>query len=300
MTAPRRRLIAAEIGAQFQVSLRRVSRALGLARSGLRDTPVRSDEQAALARRIEELAVRHTRYGYRRIWDRLNREGWSVNKNAVRRLWRQSGLKLAGPRAIFKPRRFHGQDQNACHLRPSRGKDDVWTWDFSFDRTSDGRSLKWLSLIDEYTRECLALDPRRRMTAENIRAILAEVAEKRGGLPHRIRSDNGTEFAAHAVKSWLEEMGSGTLYAAPGSPWQNGFAESFHSGRRDEFLNREEFESESQARALGSLWKEESNTERPHSSLGDQTPGEFSAMCPRYVPTEEVKFDPPTTEPPNR
>ena len=300
MTASRRRLIATEIGAQFQLSQRRVARALGLARSGLRYAPVRSDEQAALARRIEELAAKHPRFGYRRIWDRLNREGWSVNKKAVRRLWRQSGLKLAGPRANPKPRRFHGQDQNACHLRPSRGKDDVWTWDFIFDRTSDGRSLKWLSLIDEYTRECLALEPRRRMTAEDIREILAEVAEKRGGLPHRIRSDNGPEFAAHAVESWLEEMGSGTLYVAPGSPWQNGFAESFHSRLRDEFLNREEFESESQARALGALWKEEYNTERPHSSLNYQTPAEFSATCPRYVPTEEEKSDPPTTEPTNR
>ena len=120
--------------------------------------PVLRDEQAALARRIEELAGAHPRYGYRRIWALLDREGWSVNKKAVRRIWRQSGLKLAQPQAVPKPRRPHGQDRNACHLRPSRGKDDVWTWDFIFDRTSDGRSLKWLSLVDEYTRECLALE----------------------------------------------------------------------------------------------------------------------------------------------
>jgi putative transposase len=300
MTASRRRLIVAEIGSQFQASQRRVARTLGVARSSLRYVPIRSDEQAALMRRIEELAVKYPRFGYRRIWDRLDREGWSVNKKAVRRLWRQSGLKLVGPRAKPKLRRSHGQDQNACNLRPSRGRDDVWTWDFIFDRTSDGRSLKWLSLLDEYTRECLALEPRRSMTAQDVREILAGVAAKRGGPPHRIRSDNGPEFAADAVRSWLEEMGSGALYVAPGSPWQNGFAESFHSRLRDEFLEREEFENEPQARELGALWREEYNTDRPHSSLGYQTPAEFAAGCPRYMPTEEDTTEPPTTEPTNR
>ena len=127
MTAPRRRLIATELCDHFNVSQRRVCRTLDLPRSGLRYTPLRSDLKAALARRTEELAAKHPRFGYRRIWALLNREGWSVNKKAVRRIWRQSGLKLAGPRAKPKPRRSHGQDANACHLRPSRGKDDVWT-----------------------------------------------------------------------------------------------------------------------------------------------------------------------------
>ena len=296
MTATRRRLIASELGDQFKVSQRRVSRALGLARSGLRYAPIRCDHQAALARRIEELAAKHPRFGYRRIWAVLNREGWSVNKKAVRRIWRQSGLKLVGPRADPKPRRSHGQDANACHLRPSRGKDDVWTWDFTFDRTADGRSLKWLTLIDEYTRECLALEARRGMTAEEIRVILAGVAEKRGGPPHRVRSDNGPEFVAVVVRSWLEETGSGGLPVAPGSPWQNGYAESFNGKFRDEFLEREEFESEPQARALGALWKEEYNTERPHSSLDYMTPSEFAARCERYVPIDNDSQDVPPNE----
>src|SRR6516162_10518991 len=157
MTAARRRLIANELCEEFHVSQRRVSQALDLARSSLRYAPVVRDEQAALARRIEELAGAHPRFGYRRIWALLDREGWTVNKKAVRRLDRELGLKVAQPRADPKPRREHGQDQNACQLRPSRGKDDVWTWDFIFDRTSDGRSLKFLSIVDEYTRECLAL-----------------------------------------------------------------------------------------------------------------------------------------------
>jgi putative transposase len=211
MTSARRRLIASEFCDRFGVSQRRASRALGLARSGLRYTSATSDERVALARRIEDLAGKHPRYGYRRIWALLDREGWSVNKKTVRRHWRALGLKLARRPANPKPRRPHGQDANACHLRPSRGKDDVWTWDFIFDRTGDGRSLKWLSLVDEYTRECLALEARRGMTAEEIRVILAGVAAERGGPPHRVRSDNGPEFAADAIRSWLEETGSGTL-----------------------------------------------------------------------------------------
>jgi len=299
MTAARRRLIAAEVCDRFRVSQRRASRALDLARSSLRYAPVVSDERSALARRIEVLSGLHPRFGYRRIWVMLDREGWSVNKKTVRRHWRQLGLKLAGFRAKPRPRRPHGQDANACHLRPSRGKDDVWTWDFLFDRTSDGRSIKWLSLIDEYTRECLALEARRGMVAEEIQVILADVAARRGGPPHRIRSDNGPEFAAEAVRSWLEATGSGALYVAPASPWQNGYAESFHSKLRDEFLNLEDFESQAQAQALGTLWKEEYNTERPHSSLAYQTPSEYAARFERYVPIDEIPSEPRPGEHPN-
>ncbi len=138
------------------------------------------------------------------------------------------------------------------------------------------------------------------MTAEEIRVILAEVAARRGGPPHRIRSDNGPEFAAEVVRGWLERAGSGALYVAPASPWQNGYAESFHSRLRDEFLDREEFESEPQARALGTLWKGEYNTERSHSSLGYQTPAEFAATCLRYVPIEEALNVPLPTEQPHQ
>ncbi len=294
MTAARRRLIADQVRDRFGVSQRRVSRVLDLARSSIRYAPVVSDERSALARRIEALSGIHPRFGYRRIWVMLDREGWSVNKKTVRRHWCRLGLKLAGKPAKTKSRRPHGQDANACHLRPSRGKDDVWTWDFIFDRTGDGRSLKWLSLIDEYTRECLALEARRGMTAEEIRVVLAEVAVRRGGPPHRIRSDNGPEFAAEAVRSWLESTGSAALYVAPGSPWQNGYAESFHSKLRDEFLNLEDFESAAQAQALGTLWRGEYNTERPHSSLAYQTPAEYAAQFERYVPIDE---SPPVTPP---
>ena len=275
-----------------------MSRALGLARSNLRYTPIVGDEQAALARRIEELAGLHPRYGYRRIWAFLNREGWSVNKKTVRRHWRQLGLKLAGPQANPRPRRPHGQDANACHLRPSRGQRrrlDMGLYLRSYQRWPE---LKWLSLVDEYTRECLALEVRRGMTAEEIQVILAEVAANVVE-DHRIGSAATTARSSRptAVRSWLEATGSGALYVAPASPWQNGYAESFHSKFRDEFLDREEFESQVQAQALGALWKEEYNTERPHSSLDYQTPAEYAATCVRYVPIEETPTEPPNEQP---
>jgi putative transposase len=295
MTAVRRRILVAELCEVFDVSQRRACRALALDRSGLRHAPRHRHEAVALARRIEELAGEHPRYGYRRIWALLRRAGWSANKKAVHRVWKQAGLKLAGPRAIPRPRRSHGQDVNGCHPRPSRGKGDVWTWDFRFDRTSDGRSLKWLSLVDQFTRECLSLAARPGMTAEEIREILAEVVAWRGAPPRRLRSDNGPEFAAEAVRSYLEASGSETLHVAPGSPWQNGFAESFHSRLRDEFLELEEFESVPQARALAALWKEDYNTQRPHSSLDYLTPAEFSAACERYVPIDQDHDDPTNT-----
>src|SRR5436305_1899237 len=153
--------------------------------------------------------------------------------------------------------------------------------------------------VDECTRECLALEARRGMTAEEIQVILVGVAAQRGGPPHRVRSDNGPEFAATVVRSWLEGTGSGALYVAPASPWQNGYAESFHSKLRDEFLDLEEFEDEPQARALGALWREEYNTERPHSSLGYRTPAEYAATCVRYVPIEENPIEPLPTEQPH-
>ena len=160
MTAPRRRLIANDLCEQFDVSQRRVCPGAGPGpfQPPLRAGPSRGRGGVGSTHRGTGRA--HPRFGYRRIWALLDREGWTVNKKAVRRLDRELGLKVAQPRANPKPRRAHGQDQNACHLRPSRGKDDVWTWDFIFGRTSDGRSLKWLSVVDEYTRECLALEAR--------------------------------------------------------------------------------------------------------------------------------------------
>lgn len=278
MTSARSRQIVVEVRENFSVSERRACRALGLPRSSQRYQPKRRALRDALTQRIEELAAAHPRFGYRRIWALLLREGWTVNLKAVHRLWRASGLSLSHRGATRRAGASHGQDDNGCHVRPSEGINDVWAWDIVFDRTDDGRSLKWLTLIDEHTRECLALEARRQMRGEDVRGVLSSVVERRG-IPGRIRSDNGPEFVAEVVRAWVVASGFETLYIAPGKPWQNGYAEAFHSRLRDEFLERESFENVSQAQGAADLWRVEYNTQRPHSSLDYKTPEEYATQC---------------------
>ena len=227
--------------------------------------------------RMLELVRRHPRYGYRRIWALLRREGWRVNRKRVHRLWRQQGLKV--PRRQRKKRRL-GSSANSCVRRPAEHKDHVWAWDFLHDRTSDGRALKWFTLVDEYTRECLALEVDRGMTAKAVSAVLAGAVRGRGA-PAHIRSDNGPEFIARVIRGWMAKAGLETLYIEPGAPWENGYAESFNGKVRDELLNAEEFASLLEARVLAREWKQAYNHERPHSSLGYRTPAEFGALCAR-------------------
>jgi putative transposase len=222
-----------------------------------------------------ELVREHPRYGYRHIWAMLRREGWRVNRKRVYRLWRAEGLRV--PRKQRK-RRYLGHSANGCARHQAEHKDHVWAWDFIHDRTHEGRPLKWLSIVDEYTRECLALEVARGITAQRVIDVLAELFAVRGA-PRHIRSDNGPEFLAQAVRSWLERAAIGPLYIEPGSPWENGYAESFHSRLRDELLAREEFANLADARALGTAWRLEYNHRRPHSSLGYRTPAEFAAGC---------------------
>ena len=277
MTAAQRRQSVRQLQQTFGVSQRRACRVLGQPRSTQRQTPKTSQEEERLVRRMLELVRQHPRWGYRRITVLLGREGWRVNRKRVYRLWRQQGLKV--PRKQRKKRRL-GHSGNSCVRRPAQHKDHVWTWDFLHDRTSDGRPLKWLTLIDEYTRECLALEVDRGMTAEAVQAVLAAVVQQRGA-PVHIRSDNGSEFIACAIRSWMATMGLDTLYIAPGAPWENGYAESFDSKVRDELLNAEEFESVLEAKVLAKEWRHEYDHVRPHSSLGYRTPAEFGEMCPR-------------------
>src|SRR5262249_53487940 len=205
----------------------------------------------------------------------LRREGWRINRKRVHRVWRQQGLRV--PQKARKKRRL-GHSGNSCvRLRPEH-KDQVWTWDFVFDRTSNGRALKWFSLVDEYTRECLALEVNRRMTSREIIDVLSDLLAVRG-VPGHIRSDNGPEFIAQAIRRWLERTGVKTLYVEPGAPWENGYAESFQSRLRDELLNVEEFATVAEAQTLAASWRAEYNHRRPHSSLGYQTPAEFAAKC---------------------
>jgi len=260
---------------QTKVSQRRACRTLAQARSSQRYRPRRQRDEERLVRRILELVRQRPRFGYRRITALLRREGWRVNRKRVYRLWRREGLKV--PQKARKKRRL-GSSVNGIVRRRTTGPNDVWAWDFIFDRTRNGRPLKWLSLVDEWTRECLALEVERGMTAEAVIDLVVELFAVRG-VPQHLRSDNGPEFIAKALRRHLERVGAKTLYIEPGSPWENGYAESFHSRLRDELLAREEFATLAEAKTLAEEWRLDYNHRRPHSALGYRTPAEFAAGC---------------------
>jgi transposase InsO family protein len=233
-----------------------------------------------LVQRILELVAEHPRYGYRFITVLLKREGWQVNRKRVYRLWQEEGLQV--PQKQRKKRRL-GSAEGGCVRHRAEHKDHVWAWDFIFDRTERGRSIKWLSIIDEYTRECLALEVDRQMKSHDVLDVLRDLFVIRG-VPRCIRSDNGPEFIAEAIRTFLEKAQVQTLYIEPGSPWQNGYAESFHSRLRSELLDCEVFESVREAQSLAASWRSQYNHHRPHSSLGYLTPAEFAAGCAASAP----------------
>jgi len=255
------------------VSERRACQVLGQSRSTQRYAPQEDEEEQRLVTRMLELVREHPRYGYRFITVLLRREGWSVNRKRVYRLWRQEGLQV--PKKQRKKRRL-GTAAGGCVRRRAEHKDHVWAWDFIFDRTENGRSIKWLSIVDEYTRECLALEVNRRMTSDGVLDVLRDLFVIRG-VPQCIRSDNGPEFIARAIGRFLAATGVETLYIEPGAPWQNGYAESFHSRLRSELLDAEVFENVGAAQSLAASWRSDYNHHRPHSSLGYRTPAEFAA-----------------------
>jgi len=261
-------------------------------RSTQRYEPQPRGDEAALVKRMLQLVKERPRFGYRRVGPLLRAEGWRASDTRVYRLWRREGLKV--PRKRRKRRRL-GNSLNACHLRKAERKDHVWCWDFVFDRTTSGSQLKWLSIVDEYTRECLALKVDRSITSEDVIDTLAELFAMRAA-PRHIRSDNGPEFIATAIRKWLRGVGLETLYIEPGSPWENGYAESFHSRVRDEFLATEEFESLMAARRLTQSWREDYNHHRPHSSLGYVAPADFATRC--AASTSETTSATPQPSPP--
>jgi transposase InsO family protein len=260
----------------FNVSQRRACRVLDQPRATQRLRPRERPGEKRLVQRMLELVGLHPRFGYRRVWALLRAEGWRVNRKRVYRLWRQQGLKV--PRRKRKKRRL-GHKENGCCRRRALARNHVWAWDFIHDRTADGRPLKWLTVVDEYTRECVALEVARSMRASRVIEILAERVRERGA-PLHVRSDNGPEFIAAAIRRWLAEAGVDALYIEPGAPWENGYAESFNSKLRDELLDREEFGSPLEARVLSASWREDYDQRRPHSSLGYQTPAAFARSCP--------------------
>lgn len=273
MSPAARRAAVEHLQARFAVSERRACAVLDQPRSTQRYAGQPPDDEARLVARMLELVRERPRFGYRRIAVLLQQEGWGVNVKRVYRLWRREGLKV--PKKTRK-RRGKGTSANACHVRRAEHKDHVWTWDFVFDRTTSGTTLKWLSIVDEFTRECLMLKVSRSITSEDVIDTLAELFAMRG-VPGCVRSDNGPEFIATAIERWFEKTGVQSLYIAPGAPWENGYAESFHSRLRDEFLNMHAFADLREARALTNAWQDDYNHHRPHSSLGYQTPASFAA-----------------------
>lgn len=250
------------------MSERRVCLVLEQPRSTQRQEPVHYDGEAILREQIIKLALEYGRYGYRRITALLRNDGWRVNHKRVERIWRQEGLKV--PQKQPKRKRLWLNDGSCIRLRPTH-RNHVWTYDFVSDRTRNGRPLRMLTLLDEYTRESLAIKVDRALKAYDVVEQLAELFVIRG-TPDFIRSDNGSEFTSDVVRGWLQRLGVKTLFIEPGSPWENGYIESFNGKLRDELLNGEIFDTVIEARIIIERWRMQYNTKRPHSSLGYRPP----------------------------
>lgn len=253
---------------QERVSERRVCRVLGQGRSTQRREPCVPKDEPRLVKRMLELATQYGRYGYRRITALLHEEGFVVNHKRVERLWRREGLKV--PQKQPKRGRLWLNEGSCIRLRPAY-RDHVWSYDFVQARTREGRPFRLLTILDEYTRECLSIDVARRLNSEDVLERLTELFVTRG-IPGHLRSDNGPEFTATRVRQWLDLIGVKTLFIEPGSPWENGYLESFNGKLRDELLNGELFDTLQEAQVLVEQWRRHYNTQRPHSSLSYRPP----------------------------
>ena len=260
----------------LDVSERHACRVVGQARSTQRHAAKIADDEAALTASIIRLAQEFGRYGYRRITHLLKAEGWNVNHKRVERIWRREGLKV--PQKQPKRGRLWLNDGSCIRLRPC-WRNHVWSYDFVATRTHDGRAVRLLTVIDEFTRECLAILVERRLGSDDVLFLLTDLFVERGP-PDHIRSDNGAEFTALAVREWLGRLGVKTLFIQPGSPWENGYNESFNGKLRDEFLNGEIFYTLTEVQVLTERWRKHYNTVRPHSSLNYRPPAP-QAIMPR-------------------
>jgi transposase InsO family protein len=245
------------------VSERRACRTIGQPRSTQRRTPTTAEDEVRLTADIVALATTYGRYGYRRIAALLRNAGWTVNVKRVERIWRREGLKV--PRRQPKRARLWLADGSCVRLRPERAN-HVWAYDFVEDRTYDGRKFRMLCVVDEFTREALAIRVDRKLNSTAVIETLAALMLERGA-PRHVRSDNGPEFVAKAVRDWIAAVGSKTAYIEPGSPWENGYVESFNSKVRDELLDGEIFYSLKEAQVLIEAWRRHYNAVRPHSAL---------------------------------
>ena len=266
------------------MSERRACHVLRQSRSTQRYLPSVRDDEEPLTQRIIELAAIYGRYGTPRITAMLNTEGWMVNHKRVERIWRQQGLKV--PKKQPKRGRLWFNDGSCIRLRPEY-RDHVWAYDFVQARTHDGRSFRMLTLVDEFSRECLAIDVARRLRSDDVLERLSWLFATRG-VPDHIRSDNGPEFTAQVVRDWLSRVGVKTLFIEPGSPWENGYVESFNGKLRDELLNGEIFYSLKEAKVLIERWRRHYNTVRPHSALGYKPPAP-EAVLPVQVRSASLR-----------
>lgn len=255
------------------VSERRACRVLGQSRSTQRYRVRKPQGEAALVAAMNGLRKRYKRAGYRGIWSRLRRTGWRVNRKRVHRIWKAEGWQI---RARKRKRQGKGSSENGCAVRRAEYRGHVWSYDFVQDRTERGGLLKFLPVLDEYTREVHALEVGRSFKGRDVVKVLQRLFLIHGE-PACLRSDNGSEFMAEVVREGLKEAGVETLFIAPGSPWENGYSESFNSRFREEFLDRELFWSVREAGVLAEQYRVEYNLERPHMSLGYRTPAEFAA-----------------------
>ena len=264
MSPARRRRCVELVRERYGISERRACRALSQPRATQRYAATVVDDEEALTTALVELASRYGRYGYRRVTAMLQRDGWRVNHKRVERIWRLEGLKV--PARQPKRGRLWLTDGSCVRLRPQR-RNHVWAYDFVALRTRDGRPVRLLTVVDEYTRECLAIEVGRSLRSPHVIECLGDLMVERG-VPEHLRSDNGPEFTAKAVRSWLQRVGVNTLFITPGSPWENGYIESFNGKLRDELLNREVFDTLWEVQVLTAQWRNEYNHLRPHSALG--------------------------------
>jgi putative transposase len=277
---------------KLDVSERLACRVLGQQRSTQRKAPRGRADEAALTADIVALAAQYGRYGYRRITAMLRDAGWAVNAKRVERIWRREGLKV--PQKQPKKGRLWLNDGSCVRLRPEY-PNHVWSYDFVEDRTHDGRKYRMLNLIDEFTRECLAIRVDRKLNSTDVIDVLSDQFILRG-IPGHVRSDHGPEFIARAVREWIAAVGARTAFIEPGSPWENGYCESFNSKLRDELLNGEIFYSLAEARTLIETWRRHYNTRRPHSSLGYRPPAPEVVQWPA-PPTGSAPPATPTVAP---
>ena len=268
----RKRRAARHLVSDTGASVRAACRSVELSKSSYYYERKGGGFEARLLRRLRELCREHPRYGYRRMTALLRRECWHVNRKRIQRLMRREGLKV-----VTKAKKRRRLGSSTSERKKAKRPNHVWSWDFLFDRTEDGRQLKFLVIVDEYTRQSLAIRVGRCLGSKDV------IDELRGlivrhGVPEHIRSDNGSEFIAADIQRWMAGSGIGTMYIQPGSPWENPYIESFNGKFRDECLNREMFMSIVEARVIAEDWRKEYNEERPHSSLGYTTPAEFARL----------------------